>query len=77
MLVGIELVSNKKKKTSLVSRTHIPQKIFNEAKKHKIYLRTLGHIVLLMPPLAISQKELDFLIDGTIGTIGHVTKTML
>ena len=77
MLVGIELVSNKKKKTPVGPYIHIPQKIFNEAKKHKIYLRTLGHIVLLMPPLAISQNELDFLIDGTIDTIEHVTKTML
>jgi adenosylmethionine-8-amino-7-oxononanoate aminotransferase len=77
MLVGIELVSNKKKKTPISSHKHISQKIFNEAKRHKIYLRTLGHIVMLMPPLAISQNELDFLIDGTIDTIKHVTKTML
>ena len=77
MLVGIELVSNKKKKTSIGTYTNIPQKIFNEAKKHRIYLRTLGPIILLMPPLAISQTELDFLIDGTIDTIDHVTKAML
>ncbi|HXX06152.1 MAG TPA: aminotransferase class III-fold pyridoxal phosphate-dependent enzyme, partial [Candidatus Bathyarchaeia archaeon] len=77
MLVGIELVSNKKNKTSLGPHTHISQRIFNEAKKHKLYLRTLGHIVLLMPPLAISQNEIDFLVDGTIDTIKRVTKTML
>ena len=77
MLVGIELVSDKKKKTPVGLRTHISQKIFNEAKKQKIYLRTLGHIVLLMPPLAISQNELDFLVDGTIDTIQHVARTIL
>ncbi|MGI0069717.1 MAG: adenosylmethionine--8-amino-7-oxononanoate transaminase, partial [Nitrosopumilaceae archaeon] len=65
------------KKTSINPQKRISQRIFNEAKRHKIYLRTLGHIIMLMPPLAISQDELDFLIDGTIDTIKHVTKTML
>jgi adenosylmethionine-8-amino-7-oxononanoate aminotransferase len=77
MLVGIDLVSNKKKKTPISSYKHISQRIFDEAKRHKIYLRTLGNIVMLLPPLAISQNELDFLIDGTIDTIKHVTNTML
>jgi adenosylmethionine-8-amino-7-oxononanoate aminotransferase len=74
MLMGIELVSDKKKKTSIKTEKSIPKKIFVEAKKHKIYLRTLGHIVMLVPPLAISTNELDFLLDGTIDTIKKVTK---
>src|SRR3990172_288236 len=74
MLMGIELVSDKKKKTPIKPEKSIPKKIFAEAKRHKIYLRTLGHIVMLVPPLAISTNELDFLLDGTIDTIKKVTK---
>ena len=74
MLMGIELVSNKKKKTQIKPEKSIPKKIFVEAKRHKIYLRTLGNIVMLVPPLAISKSELDFLLDGTIDTIKKVTK---
>ncbi len=74
MLMAIELVSNKNKKTPIGSDKKIHQKIFEEAKKHKIYLRTLGHIVMLVPPLAISTKELDFLLDGTIDTIKKITR---
>jgi len=74
MLMGIELVSDKKKKTPVKPEQSIHKKIFVEAKKHKIYLRTLGHIVMLVPPLAISTNELDFLFDGTIDTIKKVTK---
>ena len=74
MLMGIELVSDKKKKTPIKLEKSIPKKIFVEAKKHKIYLRTLGNIVMLVPPLAISASELDFLLDGTIDTIKKVTK---
>jgi len=74
MLMAIELVSNKNKKTPISPDKKIHQKIFEEAKKHKIYLRTLGHIVMLVPPLAISEKELEFLLDGTIDTIKKITK---
>ncbi|MBI3640214.1 MAG: adenosylmethionine--8-amino-7-oxononanoate transaminase [Thaumarchaeota archaeon] len=74
MLMAIELVSNKNKKTPISLDKKIHQKIFVEAKKHKIYLRTLGHIMMLVPPLAISEKELEFLLDGTIDIIKKVTK---
>ncbi len=76
MLMAIELVSDKNKKTPIAPDKKIHQKIFVEAKKHKIYLRTLGHIVMIVPPLAISAKELDFLLDGTIDIIKKVTKEL-
>ena len=76
MLMGIELVSDKDKKSPITPEKRMQQRIFNEAKKHKIYLRTLGNIVMLVPPLAISQKELEFLTDGTIDIIKKVTKKL-
>ncbi len=76
MLMAIELVSNKNKKTPISPDKKVHQKIFVEAKKHKIYLRTLDHIIMLVPPLAISTNELDFLLDGTIDTIKKVTKEL-
>ena len=72
LLMGIELVSNKKTKNPISPQKRLPQKIFTEAKKHGIYQRTLGNIVMVIPPLAISERELDFLIDGTIKTIKNV-----
>lgn len=74
MLVAIELVSNKAKKTPISFSKSTNKVIFDEAKKHSIYLRTLGNIVMLVPPLAISQKEIDFLVDGTIKTIKNISK---
>ena len=73
MLMGIELVSNKKTKNPVSPTKRLPQKIFTVAKKHGIYQRTLGNIVMVIPPLAISEKELDFLLDGTIKTIKEVS----
>ncbi len=76
MLMGIELVDNKAKKSPIKPEKRMQQRIFNEAKKHKIYLRTLGNIVMIIPPLAISEKELDFLMNGTIDTIKKVTEKL-
>ena len=69
MLMGIELVSNKAKKTPIQSKKSINKIFFEEGKKNNIYLRTLGNIVMLIPPLAISEKDLDLLLNNTIKTI--------
>ncbi len=69
MLMGIELVTSKKKKTPIHPKKSINKIFFEEGKKHGIYLRTLGNIVMLVPPLAISEKELNLLLKKTIMTI--------
>ncbi len=74
MLMGIELVKNKKSKIPISFKKSTNKVIFDEAKRHKIYLRSLGNIVMLVPPLAISENELNLLIDGTISTIKNVSK---
>lgn len=72
MLMGIELVSNKSKKTPINPKKSINKIFFEEGKKQGIYLRTLGNIVMLVPPLIISEKELDLLLRKTISTIKAV-----
>jgi len=69
MLMGIELVTNKKRKTPIHPKKSINKIFFEEGKKQGIYLRTLGNIVMLIPPLAISEKELNLLLNRTIRTI--------
>jgi adenosylmethionine-8-amino-7-oxononanoate aminotransferase len=69
MLMGIELVKNKAKKTPINPIKSINKIFFEEGKKQGIYLRTLGNIVMLVPPLSISEKELDLLLNRTIRTI--------
>ena len=66
MLVGIELVDDKIKKNPIKTRRSINKTVFDEGIKHNIFFRTLGNILMLVPPLSISEKELNFLIDGTI-----------
>jgi len=69
MVMGIELVKNKKSNKPVTFHQSINKVVFEEGRKNNIYFRTLGNIIMLVPPLAISQKDLNFLIDGTIKTI--------
>ena len=69
MLMGIELVRDKKDKVPVSPKTSINKIIYTQGKKNGIYLRTLGNIVLLVPPLAISEGELELLITRAAKTI--------
>ncbi len=74
MLMGIELVTNKGKKIPIHPKKSINKIFLEEGKKHGIYLRTLGNIVMLVPPLAISENDLILLLNKTIQTIRSAQK---
>ena len=76
MLVGIELVENKNRKNPLKTKKSINKIVFDEGRKNHIFFRTLGNIIMLVPPLAISTNELNFLIDGTLNTIKGITNSL-
>ncbi|MDH3618512.1 MAG: aminotransferase class III-fold pyridoxal phosphate-dependent enzyme, partial [Nitrosopumilus sp.] len=77
MLMGIELVTDKKKKTPIHPKKSINKIFFEEGKKHGIYLRTLGNIVMLVPPLAISENDLELLLNRTVQTINSAKKQVI
>lgn len=73
MLVAIELVNDRKsKKPCTVKGKRINYLIMQESLKHGVFLRPLGHIMLLVPPLAIPLNELNMLIDKFIEIIRHI-----
>ena len=75
--MGIELVSDRRTKTPLYTRgTSINKIVFDEGRKNGIYLRTLGNVVMLVPPLAISKSILDTLVEKTEKTIRAVVKKL-
>jgi len=76
MVMGIDLVQNKNSNKPISSKISINKLVFEEGRKHQIYFRTLGNTIMLVPPLAISQKDLNFLIDGTICTIKSISRKL-
>ena len=66
LLMGIEMVSDRRTKIPIrVKGTSINKIVFDEGRKNGIYLRTLGNVVMLVPPLAISKSVLDTLVEKT------------
>jgi len=72
-MVGIELVADLKTKRSYPPQEKIGQKVTWEARKRGVIIRPLGDVIVLMPPLAISEKLLRELVDVVYLSIESVT----
>lgn len=73
MMVGIELVKDKVKKTPYDWEEKMGVKVIMDIKKSGIILRPLGNVIVLMPPLSINTEELEGLLDNTYNSIERVT----
>ena len=73
MIGGIELVRDKETREPYPWEERIGIRVCREARKHGLFLRPLGNVIVIFPPLAISQKELAYLMDGIAASIEAVT----
>ena len=48
-------------------------RVAREIRRHGVILRTLGDVVVLMPPLSITSAELDLLVEATMAAVDAVT----
>jgi adenosylmethionine---8-amino-7-oxononanoate aminotransferase len=71
-MVGIELVQDRNTRTSYPVEACMGHRVILEARNQGIILRPLGDVIVLMPPLGISQKELKQLVQGTYRAIAEV-----
>ena len=79
MIMGIELVSGKGSGApSPVCPPESVNRIMYEAGRRRgVYLRTLGNVVMIVPPLAISSQDLATLIERTIKAIRDAEPSLL
>lgn len=68
-MAGIELVKNRKSKELFAWKDKIGIRVIEKARRKGAILRPLGPVIVLMPPLAISARELDRLVDITYESI--------
>lgn len=62
-MAGIELVKDKKTKDSFGYIDRIGWKVAHEAKQRGVFIRPLGNIIVIMPPLSISMENLERFLD--------------
>ena len=73
MIGGIELVLDKDSRQPYPWEERVGVRVCLEARKHGLFLRPLGNIIVIFPPLSISLEELALLMDGIEASIGAVT----
>lgn len=74
MIAGIELVRDKGTKEPYDWAERIGMAVCREARNHGIFLRPLGNVIVLFPPLSIAAAELEFLLEGVTQAIRSITE---
>jgi adenosylmethionine-8-amino-7-oxononanoate transaminase len=69
LMVGIELVRDRTSKTSFDPAERVGRNVCRRAIDGGVWIRPLGDVIVLMPPLVCSDDELDFLADVVIDSI--------
>ena len=73
LMVGIELVKNSGKKSPYLPENKMGIRVCMEARKMGIMLRPIGNVIILMPPLSISQTDLKKMVSLIIKSINNIT----
>src|SRR5262245_46869766 len=72
-MAGIELVADKISRRNYPVEQRIGHKVIREARQRSIMIRPLGDVIILMPPLSITDDELAALLDVVHDCIVAVT----
>ncbi len=73
-MVGIELVRDKRSREPFTLEEKMGWKVCDRAREKGLLIRPRGNVVVLMPPLSISQQELAKIIKITGDSIKDVTE---
>ena len=73
-MVGIELADDKKNRRSYAPERRIGHRVILEARKRAVMIRPLGDVIILMPPLSVTDEELAALLDVVYDCIRAVTE---
>jgi adenosylmethionine---8-amino-7-oxononanoate aminotransferase len=73
LMAGIELVSNRDTREAYLPADRVGMRVIMEARRDGVILRPLGNVIVLMPPLCVSEDELDRLCTVAQRAILQVT----
>lgn len=74
MVAAVELVRDRATKEPFAWEERVGVRVCQEARTHGVFLRPLGNVIVIFPPLAITVEEIDFLVDGLAKSIRTVTE---
>lgn len=65
LMIGIELTARPGARQPFSSESRMAQRVALQARKHGAVIRSIGNVVVLMPPLAMNEIELRELVAAT------------
>jgi len=74
-MIGIELLKDVKKRTPYSLKEKIGIRVVENAREKGVILRPLGNVIVLMPPLSITESEINKLLNVTYKAIQKVTNS--
>ncbi|MDZ4246068.1 MAG: adenosylmethionine--8-amino-7-oxononanoate transaminase [Dehalococcoidia bacterium] len=72
-MIGIELIKDRDSKEPYPYEEKIGIKVIQTARKKGLIIRPLGDVIVLMPPLTITDKQLREILEKTYDSIKEVT----
>ncbi len=76
LMMCVEYVADKQTKAHLPDEINISKRISNLCEERGLLVRPMGHLDVMSPPLTITRKETDFLVDTLRGAIEDVTRDL-
>ena len=73
-MAGIELVRDRATRDAYPLEARIGHRVVQEARKRGLLLRPLGHILVLVPPLSVTPKQLTRMVDIVSRSIAAITR---
>ena len=73
-MIGIELVRDRESKETFEPKEKIGVRVIERAREKGAILRPLGSVIVLMPPLAMNERQLNELFDITYQSIEEVSE---
>ncbi|MCX7781820.1 MAG: adenosylmethionine--8-amino-7-oxononanoate transaminase [Negativicutes bacterium] len=73
MIVGIELMADKKAKLPYPWEETMGAKVCMKAREYGLFIRPVGDVVVFMPPLASTVEEINHMLDIIYRSIDEVT----
>ena len=73
LMVGIELVRDKRTREPYAWEERIGIRTITEARSRSVILRPLGNVIVLMPPLCITEEQISTLVEVTAASIQAAT----
>jgi adenosylmethionine-8-amino-7-oxononanoate aminotransferase len=75
LMVGIELVRNKRTKEPYPLEDRIGHKVAMETRRQHLIIRPIGNILVLMPPLTATLQELNVMVEVVKLAIQSATRS--